>query len=98
MRKDTSQSRVLLLITLVLNLPRWIVSFDVTWLIRYCTCLRQRSSDMVRSCLERASSSSSSFQLSPSPGEQKKNETMHLAGTLEARRCLKTAGAQIKNQ
>lgn len=37
---------------------------------RYCTCRRQRSSDMVRSCLERASSSSSSFQPSPSPGEK----------------------------
>lgn len=38
------------------------------------TCCKQRSSDMVRSCLERASSSSSSFQVSPSPGDRRQND------------------------
>lgn len=43
----------------------WMWPFCIS---RVSTCRRQRSSDMVRSCLERVSSNSSSFQLSPSPG------------------------------
>lgn len=52
--------------------------------MRRRTCCRQRSSDMVRSCLERASSSSSSFQLSPSPGDKEGSSRLGSAGDASA--------------
>lgn len=65
---------------------------------RLCTCRRQRSSDTVRSCLERASSSSSSFQPSPSPGGKTSRAALISAGTIlfQAGRRLQTTTAQMK--